>query len=107
MKKKPPEADDLAGHALALHAAINAVPEAERAYLVRYVTLNAHRPADDMLARWESDREARAEAAKLQRHRDEKVLGDALDAAKRLGVEVALAGPGADALTQPVSAKGE
>ncbi len=104
-KKKP---DDAPGdHAAALHAAVNAVPEAERAYLVRYVTLNAHRPLDEMMERWAADRDAREEAARLQRHRDEKVLGDALDAARRLGVEVALAGPGADALTQTTDAKGE
>lgn len=107
MSKNDTKPEDLAPHAKALHAAINAVPAAERAYLVRYVTLNAHRPLAEMLSRWDADRESREEAAELQRHRDEKVMGDALEAAKRLGVEVALAGPGSDALTQPVDAKGE
>lgn len=102
-KKKQPE---LVAFATALHSAINAIPEAERAYVVNFVGKNAHRPAKEMLDRLVADLAGRAEAAAIQRHRDEKVLADALDAAKRLGVEVAITGVAAEPATESVQGKG-
>lgn len=92
--------------ALALREAIHACPEADRDYLVNFVVKNAHRPAAEMVTRMKADRGGREEAEKIQRHRDEKVLGDALEAAKRLGIEVAITGVAAGTKTEHVKAKG-
>ena len=76
----------------ALWDAVNALPVEERDYAVRYVTRNAHLSFEDMLAKWRKDRTDREEAAKIQKHRDEKVLGEAEAILKRMGVEMALTG---------------
>jgi hypothetical protein len=104
-KKKQPDTTPEAA-AAALWEAINACPPESRGYLLNFVGKNAHRPLPEMLERMTADIVARAEAETVQRHRDERVLTEALDAAKRLGIEVAITGVPAGAETETVDAKG-
>jgi hypothetical protein len=90
----------------ALWGAVNALPEGQRAYLVRYVTKNAHRPVDGMLAALKADLADREEAAKLQAHREERVMDEYREIMARRGVEVAITGVAVDGKGESVQAKG-
>ena len=79
-----------------LHAAVNTMPEAERAYSMRFLSKNADLSPEDFLAKFTADRADRAEAAAIQAHRDEKVLQDAKELVSRLGTDVLLAGIASD-----------
>lgn len=66
----------LTEHAAALHGAINAIPEESRAFVLNYVSKNAHRPLKEMLARLERSLMGKLEAEAIDAHRKEKVLQD-------------------------------
>ncbi len=72
--------------------AINAIPEKDRDYLVNFVTKNAHRPLPEMLSRMQADLAGRTEAAEIQHHREERVMGEYKEIMARRGVEATLIG---------------
>lgn len=61
----------------ALHAAVTAIPEDQRAYATRFVSANAHRKPKELMSRWEQDQKDREYAANLEAHRRLKVLSQA------------------------------
>lgn len=75
-----------------LYAAVNSLPEAGRDYALRFVSKNYALPLADFSAKWEQDQADREGAAKLQRHREEKVIGEFQEIMKGRGVEVLLDG---------------
>ena len=86
-------AQELLNGILALLNTYNDLPEGEREYAIRFVKANSHLTGEEFIKKWTFDRADREEAARLQTHRDEKVLEDYKDLVARKGdVGVTLTG---------------
>ncbi len=62
-----------------LHDVIKSIPEDIRAYAVRFENANRNLSTEALLLKWQGDQDDRAQAAALEKHRIEKVIGDLKD----------------------------
>lgn len=101
-------AQDLLKGVITLLNAYNDLPDGEREYALRFVRANSSLTGEEFIEKWTMDRADREEAARLQAHRDEKVLEDYRDVVARRGeTAVKVTGIAADGSTEPSKAKGK
>lgn len=94
-------------HAAALRAAILAIPQECRSYVLNFVVKNVHKTEADLLTHMARDLAARAEAENLERHRREKVLADAAEITGK-SIETLLEGQASGAVQgEPGKKKGK
>jgi len=75
-----------------LQALILKMPEAEREYAVRFVSKNLALPPDKLLEKWTRDQDDRAQAARIQKHREEKVIQEFKEIMRGRGAAAAITG---------------
>lgn len=74
------ETVEISAEAIAsIHAALQDIPEAERAYVTRFVAGRVDREIDEVLTEFAREWGDRSEAQKIEEHRKTKVRGEFLE----------------------------